>query len=395
MSKERRINWLGLFIKLIIVFVLVIILVWLITKILYSNKLSDTFKNNINNMEKASIDYFKTIDLPLEKGKSAKITLKELIDKGLILSKNDEDENSCNVNDSYSKIVRKKDNYNVETTLKCGDEKSTIYRKFSLKDCKNCNKTTKKDKSVKEDKANTSKRNNNKKDNDDSTVKMGDKNKITYYEYVKENVSYSKWMKGNLTGNNIENKYEYYSIEDKTYYSFAYVKTSEIKNKKDISYTFKLVNVPNNKYYFTSINSSNYFNNNDIDSYLNEKDIKLSKNNISISKESLKSSLADNNFAYKLYPYYRKGNFYIDVKLTIKSTDNVKSYYSSELKENIFLIPLKLDIRFASNNITSNKPDGKYETISYYRYVEKSKDVIWSSESNVDGYTKTGNEKVE
>lgn len=395
MSKERRINWLGLFIKLIIVFVLVIILVWLITKILYSNKLSDTFKNNINNMEKASIDYFKTIDLPLEKGKSAKITLKELIDKGLILSKNDEDENSCNVNDSYSKIVRKKDNYNVETTLKCGDEKSTIYRKFSLKDCKNCNKTTKKDKSVKEDKANTSKRNNNKKDNDDSTVKMEDKNKITYYEYVKENVSYSKWMKGNLTGNNIENKYEYYSIEDKTYYSFAYVKTSEIKNKKDISYILKLVNVPNNKYYFTSINSSNYFNNNDIDSYLNEKDIKLSKNNISISKESLKSSLADNNFTYKLYPYYRKGNFYIDVKLTIKSTDNVKSYYSSELKENIFLIPLKLDIRFASNNITSNKPDGKYETISYYRYVEKSKDVIWSSESNVDGYTKTGNEKVE
>ena len=88
MESEKRINWLSLFIKIVIVFIFVLIVIWLISKIIGNNKLSDTFKNNINNMEKVSIDYFKTIDLPLEKGQSIKVTLEELIDKELIVATN-------------------------------------------------------------------------------------------------------------------------------------------------------------------------------------------------------------------------------------------------------------------------------------------------------------------
>ena len=81
MEDEKQINWLGLFIKILIVFVFIIIVIWLVSKIVNNNKLSDTFKDNINNMEDVAISYFKEIELPQEKGKSIKVTLEELIEK--------------------------------------------------------------------------------------------------------------------------------------------------------------------------------------------------------------------------------------------------------------------------------------------------------------------------
>ena len=49
MEDERQINWLSLFIKIIIIFIFAIILIWLVSKIINSSKPSETFKNNINN----------------------------------------------------------------------------------------------------------------------------------------------------------------------------------------------------------------------------------------------------------------------------------------------------------------------------------------------------------
>ena len=70
MEDERQINWLSLFIKIIIIFIFAIILIWLVSKIINSSKPTETFKNNINNMEEVAVSYFKEIDLPQEKGKS-------------------------------------------------------------------------------------------------------------------------------------------------------------------------------------------------------------------------------------------------------------------------------------------------------------------------------------
>ena len=75
MEDENRINWLGLFIKIVIIFIFALIIVWLVVKIIGRNKLSDTFKNNINSMESVAVEYFKGEDLPLSKGQSKKITL--------------------------------------------------------------------------------------------------------------------------------------------------------------------------------------------------------------------------------------------------------------------------------------------------------------------------------
>ena len=107
MKDEREINWLSLFIKIVIAFAFILIIVWLVSKLINRNKLSDTFKNNINNMETVAIKYFKDIDLPTEKGESIKITLEEMIEKELIISVSNKDGEKCNTKNSYSKIIRK------------------------------------------------------------------------------------------------------------------------------------------------------------------------------------------------------------------------------------------------------------------------------------------------
>lgn len=394
MEKERKINWLGLFIKIIIIFIFILIIIWLISKITAKTRLSDTFKNNIGNMEKVATDYFKGIDLPQEKGKSLKITLGEMIDKKLIVSANDKDGTTCDPSKSYSEITRKKNNYILSTTLKCENESSTISKKFSFKDCKNCNNQTKAD-----DKKNNGKKSNESKTNEGNNQSNGEENNssqtnnaVTYYEYVKETTTYTKWMKGNITGNNVENKYEYYGVASDTYYSLGVIKENEFKVGNTINYTLKVNKVPNSKYYFSKIEEASYYINNESTNYINEKNIKLFNQSYSIAKNITESSLKSNNFTYKLSPYYRKGVFYVDVEISIINTDGVISYKNGNKK--IYYVPLKLNIKFASDEITENIPNGEYETITYYRYMEKNRDVIWSTDNFVEGYTKTGNYEI-
>lgn len=383
MESEKRINWLSLFIKIVIVFIFALIIIWLVSKIIGNNKLSETFINNINNMEKVSVDYFKTIDLPLAKGKSTKVTLGELIEKELIVSVNKDSDNACDIEKSYSKITREKDKYSVETTLICGKEKDKIKTDFSLKDCKNCNKKESDDNQTDESKENT-----NNESNNTSDTASG----ITYYEHVKETKHYTKWASGSQTGDNIENKYEYYGVKYDTYYTIGAIPS----DKKYITYTLKLDNVPDRKYYFTTIEESNAFNKSEENNYLNEKDSSIFKGRkINIpTKDIYKYSLTESNITYKLSPYYREGEFYVRVTVNVKDSKNIEKYYNKNTKEDVYLIPLQIKLKFASNEITETKPAGEYETISYYRYVTVNKERIWSKESYVEGYTKTGNTEI-
>ncbi len=375
MEDERKINWLGLFIKILIVFVFIIIVIWLVSKIVNNNKLSDTFKDNINNMEDVAISYFKEIELPQEKGKSIKVTLEELIEKELIVLVDDNKNNSCDVKKSYSKITRNKKDYKVETTLKCGKEEDTITRTFSFKDCKNCNGT----------KTNTegANKSNNSQNTSTNTNTNTTTTKTTYYEYVKEETTYTNWVKGEKTGNNIENKYEYYGVEEETYYTLGIIN----KNDKNTSYKIKLDKVPNKNYYFTKIKSVEYLAN-DEKKYLSQDKASIEKTIKNMPSSIKKYSLGENDFNYKLAVYYKKGDFYVDAKLQDINTS--KPSYN-----NVYFVPLKITVTFSSPKVTSEKPNGNYETISYYRYVTTKKDVKWSTEASLDGYKRTGNTKEE
>ena len=385
MESEKRINWLSLFIKVVIIFIFVLIIIWLVSKIIVRTKLSETFTNNIKNMEKVSLEYFKTVDLPLEKGDSLKITLEEMIDKSLIVSVGSDSENNCNTEKSYSKITREKSKYVVETTLICGKEKDTIKTDFSLKNCKNCSQGANNNSDKNE--------NTSEKENISTNSNNTNANGITYYEHVKETTTYTKWVRGSLTGDNIENKAEYYGVDYKTYYTLGAISS----DKKSITYTLKLKHVPNDKYLFTTIDEVVHYTSSDENNYLNEKNILLHKGNkINTPTENISNySLGESNFTYKISPYYREGSFYIRITITLNNTDGVSTYYDTKLQKNAYIVPLKIKVKFASNVISETKPEGEYETLSYYRYVTINKETIWSTKNYVEGYNKTGNTKVE
>lgn len=376
MEEEKKINWLSLFIKIVIAFAFILIIVWLVSKIINKNELSDTFKNNINNMETVAVKYFKSIDLPTKKGESIKITLEEMIEKELIVSVSTGEGEKCSTKNSYSKITRNKDNYEVETRLECGKEKNTITRNFSLKDCQNC-KTNNENETTKD---------NTTEEDNQSTTTNNTTSKTTYYEYVKETVTYTKWMKGNKTGDNIENKYEYYGIEEMTYYSLGAFSKKDIKNNT-ITYTLKLNKVPNNKYYFAEVKSTSYYDGEE--EFNKDTNVSLTKDIKIDIKDISQYVLDEGNYTYKLTPYYYKGNFYIKVKLNIKSLDNVKTLNDK------YLVPIKVTIKFSSNQLADTPPEGNYDTITYYRYKEINKEIKWSTEDYLEGYTKTGNTKVQ
>lgn len=367
MESERKINWLSLFIRVVIIFIILIIMVWLLTKIFNRNKLSEAFISRFNNVKEVSIEYFKKIDLPLDKGKDIKVSLEELLEEELNFKDKEELKNNCDVKKSYSRITKKKSEYEVETKLKCGEEEKTEKERFELKYCKNCN-GNKDDNTEKNNQSEDNKITDNSSNNESS-------NTLTYYEHVKETITYTKWMKGDKKANNIENKYEYYLVDSKEYYSLGTIKNNEV------TYTLKLKNIPDNKKYFTLIEESSHFNPVNI-SYTKE-ELLINNNDID-EKDVNGNTLSEEDYTYELRPYYRKGNFYVTV--TVKLNKDVKLN-----KEKIYFVPIKFTVKFASGEITNTKPEGGYETISYYRYIEKNREVKWSTEEYIEGYTKTGN----
>ncbi len=106
---------------------LIFLLIWLFpTKGYFSSLFQDVFRNNINSMRDAGERYFTNDRLPKEIGDSEKITLKEMLNKSLLLPFTDKNGNSCDINKSYVKVTKEKDEYKMKVYLSCDDEDAYI-----------------------------------------------------------------------------------------------------------------------------------------------------------------------------------------------------------------------------------------------------------------------------
>ena len=74
-DKKYEINWLGLFIKVIVFVVAVLLIIWLISKLTLNKGLS--IEKNLKLFSDSSVEYFKK-NLP-EEGETSQVTLNQLI----------------------------------------------------------------------------------------------------------------------------------------------------------------------------------------------------------------------------------------------------------------------------------------------------------------------------
>ncbi len=108
---------------IIIKIFLILLFVFLITILFPMPNLkpfyNSIFNNNVQSMKDAAESYFTKDRMPEKVGDSAKLTLKDMLDKKLILPFLDEDGNECNTSKSYVKVTKEEKEYKLEVHLSC------------------------------------------------------------------------------------------------------------------------------------------------------------------------------------------------------------------------------------------------------------------------------------
>ena len=136
---KSSIDWKGLFLKVIIVFLIVLIGFKaystfkgndnkdvVSTKTIAKSKTTSTFTANIEKLKKAGESYFatNTDKLPQSEGSTSMVTLNELINSGEIGKLFDEDGKNCDGESSYVTAIKEGEKVKIKTNLVCGSASS-------------------------------------------------------------------------------------------------------------------------------------------------------------------------------------------------------------------------------------------------------------------------------
>lgn len=128
-DKKYSINWLKIFVTVIIGFLVILLSVKLVTLIFKNkeeNESNKTLETNLKVMNDAAKSYFNKDNLPVKVGDSVKVTLKDLIDAGKLSAIKDKDGKECNANDSYIEATRLDTEYQIKSYLTCENEEDYL-----------------------------------------------------------------------------------------------------------------------------------------------------------------------------------------------------------------------------------------------------------------------------
>ena len=169
----------SIILKLLLIVVIIFLIIWLFPTKKYVKNLIDqklgtnnyqVFNTNVNTMKDAATSYFTGDRLPSKEGVSKTITLKEMLDKDLLVDLTDSNGKKCNTKKSYATVTKNESDYLLKVNLVCSDKKASINSYISSNNsCTDavCSKkkltdNSKQEKNTKEEKTNTE---NNKKTN--------------------------------------------------------------------------------------------------------------------------------------------------------------------------------------------------------------------------------------
>mgnify|MGYP004473482325 FL=1 len=419
-DKKYEINWLGLFIKVIVFVVAVLLIIWLISKLTLNKGLS--IEENLKLFNDSSVEYFKK-NLP-EEGETSQVTLNQLIKWDYLKELKDKKGKTCDKENSKSTIVLEDNYYNIKTELKCNKETKTSEIKLGNSECEVCDIkiedlpiNKKEDKPHEEEKpiSNETSKGGTSPASNNTTNTLSTPTTTILYEYVKNVDRYSDWYNGKVTGKNIENSTKivsyskYCQNEELTYYTISY--TTYLGYH---SYTLELINLNTNEN--VKLLSSSYFTDiNDYINYLNKRNESLSyvggtntKVNSDDNPYDYKNhALTSNNFTFNVSNVYkRNGKNYVDITMNINNFNGVTPYYLNKINKNIYYIPIKFTLTNNKSNCVIDKTENSSKYTNYtvvdtwneytdiYRYKITTIEYKYSNQESLEGYTKTGKTKV-
>ena len=419
-DKKYEINWLGLFIKVIVFVVAVLLIIWLISKLTLNKGLS--IEENLKLFSDSSVEYFKK-NLP-EEGETSQVTLNQLIKWDYLKELKDKKGKTCDKENRKSTIVLEDNYYNIKTGLKCNNETKTSEIKLGNSECEVCDIkiedlpiNKKEDKPHEEEKpiSNETSKGGTAPASNNTTSNPSTPTTTILYEYVKNVDRYSDWYNGKVTGKNIENSTKvvsyskYCQNEELTYYTISY--TTYLGYH---TYTLELINLNTNEN--VKLLSSSYFTDiNDYINYLNKRNESLSyvggtntKVNSDDNPYDYKNhALTSNNFTFNVSNVYkRNGKYYVDITMNINNFNGVTPYYLNKINKNIYYIPIKFTLTNNKSNCVIDKTENSSKYTNYtvvdtwneytdiYRYKITTIEYKYSNQESLEGYTKTGKTKV-
>lgn len=136
-SKKLNLNWKSLLIKLLIVFAVLFIGLWLVSLLKNDNKGSkkSNLSENLGMMQTVALDYFKGSKLPETVNGKKKISLQEMLDSKLMIEFKDQDGNSCDAKNSFAEATKINDeDYTIKVKLVCGEKQDYVIDTIKVKD---------------------------------------------------------------------------------------------------------------------------------------------------------------------------------------------------------------------------------------------------------------------
>ena len=423
----------SLLIKIVIIVIFAILVIWLISKV--ANKSSNNaFDKNMIIMKNASIEYFKKDNLPKEEGENKKVTLGDLIKMKYITSF----DKKCDRDKSYSRATMVDDYYALRVELLCGNKKKYIYT--SIDKDGNCIGDNCDDKILDSDNNNNNEESSNneenrpevdeydsnqeietendssgKNDNDsNSNGNNSNENKTLYYEFVKVNKVYGDWQYAKISGNNVETKQEYVTMNNycPLYISDYYVVVYYPRNFEYGTIYRNVIRLDN-----VSTNSNARFNLKQLElfddnySYYEKYLNSSSKNTVIIGNDGRgitdksyileSTSLKSRNVTIKR-SMITSGSYGVGVEfwLTINNINNVYNY------SGVYFVPVHFSVEYEDKlSCVKDTSQNAYKYSGYviygsssqrvtlyrsYSYQKNENDKKWSTNKTLEGYVATG-----
>lgn len=416
-DRNYGINWVGLVIKVIAFVVVLLLAIWLISKLSLKEK-GLSFEENNDWFKDATIEYFEN-NIPIEENKK-KVTLKQLINEEYLEELKDEEGKLCNQIRSISKLETFDGYYNIKSVFVCGNKRETTYIKLGNENCEDCDiRVEGLEINNAEGITNVNQDNYYESSISNNSYTQNAPTQTLLYEYVRENIDYSDWYVGKVTGNNIENSVQnvnfakYVKNEIYTYRTVGYV-----TRKQNYTYTLELENLANKELSSLTLHSTNYF-----EQYQDYVDyLDYSKNDLDMvgssegeaftllpSVSSMQnSSLNSNNFTYHVSGIYEEyGRYYVDVTVNVKNLYGINPYYAYDVQNYVYFVPIKFTISFIDETnciIAKVEDQNKYsnytiierwqDLVDVYRYKNTISEYKYSPATSLEGYTKTGKTKL-
>ncbi len=138
MEEKRGLTIKDLLIRLILIIIFIFLLIWLFPMPDLKPLNNQIFIDNLTRMKDAAKSYYTIERLPKDFNTSKRMTLKEMIDKHLILGLMDSNGNYCDEDESYVQITKLENEYIIKVQLSCSDKKDYIIEHYGCYDiCSN------------------------------------------------------------------------------------------------------------------------------------------------------------------------------------------------------------------------------------------------------------------